>query len=160
MQLPGILLQISKTETNFTTFFDNESNQLQVKEIHVGYQLIADQCFSAFPPTFNEMDNAINIIEEAVVTLHDQIDIQLSLFCADDDLKNIARLAFNTINNADGTQTIRRIEVENLFTRLAEIIKGLPPSQDVLPKDNHFAAYLLILREIMHHLGFECIVLL
>ncbi|MBI2750501.1 MAG: hypothetical protein HYX43_14590 [Burkholderiales bacterium] len=28
-------------------------------------------------------------------------------------------------------------------------------TQDVLPKDNGFAATLLILRELMHHLGFD-----
>jgi len=44
--------------------------------------------------------------------------------------------------------------MEQLFSRLAAIVSGRPASTDVLPTDNKFAATLLVLREVMHHLGF------
>lgn len=159
IQIPYILLQINNDETIFTTILNDESDHLNVHIIPVGFKQLSEQCFNTFPPTFDEMDNAINRVEEEVVKLNKQLNTQLNLLCADDDLITIARLAFNIVHNTDGTQTIARVELENLFTRLSEIIKGLPASQDVLPDDNNFAAYLLILREIMHHIGFEHIVL-
>lgn len=50
-------------------------------------------------------------------------------------------------------------EMESVFSRFAAIVMGMPSSMDVLPQTKEFAATLLILREIMHHLGFENIVI-
>jgi hypothetical protein len=48
-------------------------------------------------------------------------------------------------------------QVERLFNQLAARSEGRPASQVDVPDDPGFAAALLILREFMHHLHFECI---
>jgi hypothetical protein len=50
--------------------------------------------------------------------------------------------------------------MEQVFGRLAAIISGRPANQDILPITNTFVATLLILREVMHHLGFMNITVL
>lgn len=50
--------------------------------------------------------------------------------------------------------------VEGLFGRLAAVSYGSPAVQQGLPRDAAFAARLLILREVLHHLRFDGAVLL
>jgi hypothetical protein len=50
--------------------------------------------------------------------------------------------------------------VEGLFGRLAAVSYGSPAAQQGLPMDAEFAARLLILREVLHHLRFEGVMLL
>ena len=48
--------------------------------------------------------------------------------------------------------------VERTFDRLALVINGRPAHFEGIPGGNDFAATLLILREFMHHLQFDEIV--
>lgn len=45
--------------------------------------------------------------------------------------------------------------VEGLFNRLAELAWGQPASQVGLPVDRVFASRLLLIRELLHHGGFD-----
>jgi hypothetical protein len=47
--------------------------------------------------------------------------------------------------------------VERLFDLLAALSLGRPASSAGIPADGVFAARLLILRELMHHLGFAAL---
>lgn len=47
--------------------------------------------------------------------------------------------------------------LERTFDRLTSVALGRPASQEGLPDDKPFAATLLILRELMHHLQFASI---
>ncbi len=54
------------------------------------------------------------------------------------------------------TELPLRLEtVEGLFNRLAELAWGRPASQVGLPVDRGFASRLLLIRELLHHGGFE-----
>jgi len=49
--------------------------------------------------------------------------------------------------------------MEHLFHRFAAVSEGRPASQEGLPADAAFAATLLVLRELMHHLPFAALTL-
>ena len=123
----------------------------------LGDQLIADRFFSEFPLTNDEIDHAINFTEETLAPVEDLFDAESVLYTSDSMAVEIAQLAFNTTREGQKI-SVPVIELENVFFRLSEIVNGLPASQDVLPDSKQFAAYLLIIREVMHHLGFERLV--
>ena len=125
--------------------------------LELGDQLIADRFFREFPPTNDEIDRAINFTEETLAPVEDLFDADADLYTSDSMAVEIAQLAFNTQKHGKQT-SVPVIELENVFYRLSEIVNGLPASQDVLPDNNQFAAYFLIIREVMHHLGFERLV--
>ena len=54
-----------------------------------------------------------------------------------------------------GDNGLTRDAVESLFQRLASRSLGTPVSSDELPPQRDIAAALIILRECMHHLGFD-----
>ncbi len=151
-----ILLTIDKNKTLFqlkNIESDSESPRLFI--LNIGYDNLANKYFKNEPPTFDEVDYAINEVEEIVVPLHEKINGLIPLYSKDQNLKDIIEIAFNTYFDTNGNKTLSRQELENVFTRLSEIIKGLPASQDILPTNKYFAGYLLILREIIHHLNFS-----
>lgn len=145
-------IQLSITES--ITYLKNIDDSALANTLELGDQLIADKFFSEFPPTSDEIDRAINFTEETLAPIQDLFGKDTDLHSSDPMAVEIAQLAFNT--EKQGKQTcVPVIELESVFYRLSEIVNGLPASQDVLPDSNQFAAYLLIIREVMHHLGFE-----
>lgn len=144
-----VKVHIGETETVFRTEPENKS------VLKLGYKQLSGSYFSNFPPTYDEVDRAINFTEETLTPIQHLFADQLILESNDPYIKAIAELAFNTISSPEGEIRVPRIEIENVFDRFAAIVKGLPASQDVIPQDIEFAAYLLILREILHHLRFE-----
>ena len=142
-----------KISGSFTHFKDVE-NSSESTSLNIGSQLVSDRFFSDFPPTYDDIDHAINFTEELLAKIQHLYDAESVLYTSDIMSKEIARLAFNT-SRERSLISLSRIELEHVFNRLADIVKGLPPAQDVLPHNNEFAAYLLILREVMHHLQFD-----
>jgi hypothetical protein len=58
---------------------------------------------------------------------------------------------------APGNARLALDEVEHMFQKLAAVSEGRPVASGGVPSGAAFAATLLILREFMHHLGFEAI---
>ncbi len=139
------------------TYLNRGENYSESIALDLGSQYVADRFFSEFPPTFDEIDGAINYIEEELDKIKDEFNNIKVLFTDDEIGEHIAQLAYNT-SKEDVYISIPQIELENVFNRFAAIVKGLPASQDVLPDNIEFAAYLLIIREVMHHLNFEKLV--
>ena len=108
--------------------------------------------FKQFPPTPGEIENAIQVVEDEVMPLHKLLTPDSALYTIDTRIKEIAQYTIFEENKDE--LILPRVGMERVFNRLAAIITGLPSSQDVLPESNSFAATLLILREVMHHLGF------
>nr|WP_321357244.1 hypothetical protein [uncultured Draconibacterium sp.] len=148
-----IHLTIAGNTTHLKSVEERQSETI----LELGNLLIADRFFSEFPPTNDEIDHAINFTEETLAPIQDLFEKETDLYTSDSMAAQIAILAFNTQKSGNQT-SVPVIELENIFYRLSEIVNGLPASQDVLPDSNQFAAYLLIIREIMHHMGFERLV--
>ncbi len=148
----NIYFNIGETTTSLVR---KQGGRVDETSLNIGWKQLADQFYSAFPPTYNEVDRAINFTEEVLAEVEDAFKEELILRSNDPQVKAIADLAFNTSKTETGETLVPQIELENVFDRFAAIVKGLPASQDIIPDDLGFAAYLLIIREIMHHLDFK-----
>lgn len=118
----------------------------------VGIGRTARAYFHHSPPSALDMETAIAAVEDVVMPALRQLPAGLALHTSDAAVRRIALLA----GVPEGPRMVLPIDaMEACFDRLAAVVQGRPSTQDVLPADNGFAAALLILRELMHHLGFD-----
>ena len=108
------------------------------------------------PPTPLELEHAIAVIEDAVMPLAKRLPRPSELVGAGPALEAIAVAAGKA---GQGDARIALDEVERLFQQLAAVSEGRPVASGGVPSGAAFAASLLIVREFMHHLGFEAITL-
>ncbi|QSX33545.1 hypothetical protein JYB87_17845 [Shewanella avicenniae] len=123
----------------------------------VGYRLVAQRFFKHTPPTPDDLEYAINYIEDEIERAIPTIGPISQLVSPTAYLRQIAQLA--GVQQGSVMQLPRQ-EMERLFGYYAEISQGRPPlpsEPDVSPE---FYAKLLILREYMHHLKVTSISLL
>jgi len=120
----------------------------------LGSQQLADTTFRHDPPRPVELESAIDAVEDQILAVVDVVPPASSLVL----LGPIARQLADVIRGAEGGSSTLNIEaVEGLFQRLASESLGNPAARRGLPAGNAFVAGMLIVREFMHHLGFESI---
>jgi len=115
----------------------------------LGWRSIARDHFRHEPPAPLEIENAIAAVEDEVGRTHSAIPKGGALLTRDPAILEIA-LAAGIAQSAETRLTIDA--VEHMFTRLAAGARGLPAGHE-------FSATLLILRELMHHLGFASVLI-
>jgi exopolyphosphatase/pppGpp-phosphohydrolase len=114
--------------------------------------------FRSTPPSAADLEAAIEAVEDVVMPLHRQMAPGARL--ASDDatlLSTLYALARGALPEAGRPATLGIDEVERVFNRLADVATGRPAASAGLPQDSGFAASLLILRELMHHLKFDAL---
>jgi exopolyphosphatase/pppGpp-phosphohydrolase len=99
------------------------------------------------PPTPAELERAIDVVEDALSAS------RLPKASRGTLTTSAALLALPGLGTQDAA--LRLDGVEALFQRLASRALGTPVSADELPQGREMAAALLVLRECMHHLGFD-----
>jgi tRNA U34 5-methylaminomethyl-2-thiouridine-forming methyltransferase MnmC len=100
------------------------------------------------PLTAADIERAIERVEDAIG--HPKVEIARALKVrGDETLRRLAEAAGLT-GGPDLSLTTEAVEA--LFTRLARQAAGAVPVADRLPEDARFAATLVLLRELMHHL--------
>jgi hypothetical protein len=115
-------------------------------EVRIGWQDLADVFHD--PVSEADIELAIERVEEAIG--HPRIDIVDTWdVCAHDTLRRLADAAGLA---RDPVAALTTEAVEALFTRLARQAAGAVPAIDRLPGDPRFAAVLVLVRELMHHL--------
>lgn len=119
------------------------------ERLAIGTHKTAHAHFRHFPPTAVEMELAIMTVEDELARV--RLPEGLTLYCADAQAWQIARLAGL---EPDSGATVSREAVEQVFERVAMMALGHPALLVGLPEHREFAAGLLILRELLHHLGF------
>lgn len=120
---------------------------------------LARRLFKHSPPAPFDLENAITVVEDEIAQKTQGVDGQhFHLVSSDSVTGGFARLA--GLAETEGPRIMSREALERLFGRLASVAEGQPASYADIPDDNEFAAALLILRELMHHLQFQEIVLL
>lgn len=103
--------------------------------------------FRRDPPTAAQLEGGIDVVEEAIGAPAMKFGGAV-LAGEGAQLAALSRAAGVT-----GTgEPLTAEAVERLFTRLAMAAAGALPSADALPPGPDFAATLLLLRELMHHL--------
>lgn len=123
----------------------------------VGTEKIANEFFKHNPPTPGEVENAIVAVEDEVMQVSKLIPAGTHLFSSDAAVEDIYTQL--DVYQQASDRRLYRHDLEAIFGRLSAIISGRPASSDTLPQTATFAAALLILREVMFHLGFEEITL-
>jgi exopolyphosphatase/pppGpp-phosphohydrolase len=120
----------------------------------VGARRTAQTFFRHDPPTGLELENAIAEVEDHVMRARSLPSAGAALACSHPSLRLFAQAA-----GLDGTSArVLSLEVvEALFQRLASAALGLPSAMRGMPTGPEAAAVLLIIREVMQHLGYESI---
>lgn len=125
--------------------FDAEQTTLGAATLGIGWRTISRDCFKTDPPSLLDVENAIAAIEDEIARVHQTVDRNATVVTTDETIREIA-LASGV---SAGTEMVLPLEaVERAYARLT----GLPGSRSL-------AATLLILRELMHHLQIDRIVI-
>ena len=131
----------------------DDASEVQVV-LSIGAHHLADDIFRHDPPTPAELEAAIDVVEDQVMTAVDIVTAGSSLVVLGSFAAQIAQAC-----GADGpgSATVDLETIEGLFQRLASESLGNPAARRGLPAGNAFVAGVLILREFMHHHGFGSI---
>ena len=122
--------------------------------LDIGSKKTARDYFQHIPPTPVEMENAIAGIEDQVMRVRTVVPKDPALFTTDAAVREIALVA-GVPDSAEMTLTLDAME--QTFERLVAVTLGKTALREGIPTGNEFAAALLILREIMHHLQYQAI---
>ncbi len=105
----------------------------------------------AFPPREAVLEAAIAEVEDAVMP-------HVSALRARDtqvlEVSGAAGTAIVALAAGAQAREATLDEVERLFNRLAYVAAGRPAAVEGLPEDANLALALLVLREILHHVGY------
>ena len=119
----------------------------------VGSDLISTRYFKHTPPTYDEIEYAINYIEDEIEKAARSIPADNHPLVTDSSyIREIARLCGVEYSTA---MHLSRDALEYLFGQYAEIAMGRPPRRHESDISPRFYAQLLIFREFMHHLKFD-----
>lgn len=149
------LLYIGNESTTVVT--DNPGMAAAEQHLTVGFNNIASGYFRHNPPTADEMETAIIVVENEIIRISPAVNRASQLITADSHICAIAQLAGLPPQTE---MTLSLESMERMFDRLAAVMMGRPAASEGIPADNEFAARLLILREFMHHLQFSSITVL
>ncbi|MGG4773342.1 hypothetical protein ACLO87_01750 [Paenalcaligenes sp. Me52] len=114
----------------------------------IGYRTLAQQCFNHTPPTPYEVEMAIATVEDHIESMPELQQTASHQVCADAYLQDIVR-------RTGDEQTLSQLELERLFNRMADVVSGSPMKDGEFPDDTNFFSYLLIVRELSHHLKIQ-----
>jgi hypothetical protein len=120
----------------------------------VGIGDLASKVFRHDPPAPYEMEQAIDLVEDALAATGLKRAERADLLISDEPLCTLLGLQ-STGSRVTGE------EVEAKFQRLASVSLGHPGLLDGMPSGGpggRVAAALLVLRECVHHLGFAGVV--
>lgn len=159
---PVTALHVGLERTVVATGLDPELPSV-VLTLALGSQKTARQFFRHALPTPLELETAIAWVEDEVYAAHIRHrpwvpeGAVVMPWSTDASLHGIATLA-GMEQGPVGTLSLDAME--HLFHRFAAVSEGRPASQEGLPVDAAFAATLLVLRELMHHMPFGAVRLL
>lgn len=104
------------------------------------------------PPTPAELEAAIMTVEDHLMPLAPLLPPYGVLHTQDVGVLALARLAGVT---GELPVNLPIEQVERLFEQLSAVALGRPAASGGVPTDATFATTVLVLREFMHHLGFD-----
>jgi exopolyphosphatase/pppGpp-phosphohydrolase len=120
-----------------------------VRRLDLGAARLARAYFHHDPPTPQEIERAIDFVEDEIMRLGRPDDVTTTLWSTAAALR-----AWGAVSGP--TMTIET--VEQWFQRLASASLGQPGAMQGLPAGREAAATLLVLREFMHHRSHTCAV--
>lgn len=148
---PVAVLHIGAGHTTF--MWGKSPDHYASLQLGAGSGRTAGEHFRHSPPTPLELENAIAAVEDQIMRVRALLPQGGMLYSADPAILGLARLA-----GVSGDMLPVQ-EVERVFSRLAAVSLGAPASLEQLPTDAALYATAVILRELMHHLGYASIAL-
>lgn len=146
---PITVLHIGEQETAVATGVGTEPEKVLM--LAIGSKRTATEFFLHTPPMPGEIENAIQQVEDEVTRAREMIAGYSTLVTSDVSIGEIAHIAGG---HAGLAMQLPIDAVEQAFALLASHSLGRPASSAGIPGSTTFAANLLILRELMHHLKF------
>ncbi|CAM4067268.1 hypothetical protein [Paracidovorax anthurii] len=124
-----------------------------LRTLDVGSYATAAACLRHQPPTGAEVEQAIAVVEDAVMPVRAVLPAGSALYTADADIR---RIALQAGIPAQPEMQLPLEALERVYQRMASrAMGGAPQGSDAVEDDPAFIATLVILRECLHHLGFE-----
>ena len=154
---PITVLHIGTDQTALATGTGEKADAVML--LAIGSRRTATDFFKHTPPVPHELETAIMVVEDEVTRARKMVAGHATLLTADPDIRDIARIARASSRQDDEPAAIDLpVEaVERVFDLLAAVSLGRPASSAGIPLHPEFAATLLILRELMHHLQFASV---
>ena len=121
--------------------------------LDLGLARLLRECLRHNPPLPLELEHAIELTETLVMPLATTFSGPHTLVLQGSGAAMLEQYLLS------GSQGMSLDAVEDVFNRLAARSLGRPASQDTLPADARWCAALVVLREFMHHLRFEHVLL-
>ena len=107
------------------------------------------------PATAAELEAAIAHVEDRLMPVVRLLPAERRLATSASEVRGIAKAA-----GLDNAAELTTEAVELMFNRLADVAYGTPAARLGLPPTRAFAASLLLLRELLHHGGFDAVEIL
>jgi hypothetical protein len=120
----------------------------------LGPARLVRECLRHAPPRSSDIERAIDLIEDALEGVRDQPP-GATLVTRDPALHDLIRRVLPRAAPEPHSATLD--EVEQAFQRLAAVSLGYPAGDLALGATPGEAALLVLVRELMHHLGFTAI---
>lgn len=136
---------------------DPQGRTCAIVALGVGVPQLVRDVLRHSPPTAREMEGAIDLVEEAVGPARERLPPRMRLVVSGEVVREIARVAAVAPGSAGQASSLGVDAVERAFNRLVNVVEGHPASHEGVPESASFAAALLVLREVMHHLGLEAV---
>ncbi|WJM86255.1 hypothetical protein QUF31_03800 [Dickeya chrysanthemi] len=118
----------------------------------LGYRTIAHRFFHHAIPSPYEVEGAIAAIEDVLQATPALRQVAQQASCADPYLNQIAHI----VGSHD---LLTQQQIEAVFNRVADVISGSPKRAGEFPDDVGFVSYLVIMRELSHHLNIRQVTL-
>lgn len=154
--VPITVLCIGEEQT--TVVCGTASQPSAILQLSIGFDKTATAFFKHLPPTPDEMELAIMAVEDEVTRIRHDIPAGSALFAFDPALVAIAQISGAEEEGAGWR--LPQDDMERTFKRLERVMLGSPASWEGIPLEKAFSARLLILREFMHHHGFDSALIL
>ncbi|MEQ9886527.1 hypothetical protein [Pectobacterium zantedeschiae] len=154
--VPITVLCIGEQQT--TVVCGTASQPSATLQLTIGFDKTAATFFKHLPPTPDEMELAIMAVEDEVTRIRHDIPANSILFSFDPTLVTIAQIS--GAEEEDARWRLPQDDMERTFKRLERVMLGTPAVWEGIPLENAFSARLLILREFMHHHGFDSALIL
>ena len=151
---PVTVLQIGEQQSCLVFGTGDEPQELMV--LTIGSVKTAS-LFKRSPPSPAELEHAIMVVEDELTRARHLAGLGTRLVSSDADLRQLALLAGKSNPHQQPDITLTVEAVEHTFDQWMAVVLGRPAASSGLPGDSAFAATLLILRELMHHLQFGSI---
>ena len=151
---PITVLHIGTDQTALATGTGEKADAVML--LAIGSRRTATDFFKHTPPVPHELETAIMVVEDEVTRARKMVAGHATLLTADPDIRDIARIA-RASSRQDDRLALPVEAVERVFDLLAAVSLGRPASSAGIPLHPEFAATLLILRELMHHLQFASV---